>query len=131
MTRSVRNSAEKDWPIFPIGPILVHYGGEPPMEDRGWHSYRCPFHGDRDASASVNTIEQAFRCHACDVKGFATNIVMTEEGVGYSRAVEICTEVAGESDAAIREASRSRSSLSRRERNNLGGGRYRRTWGSD
>lgn len=122
---------EKEWPIFPIGPILVHYGFEPPQEDRDWHPVRCAFHGDRDASASVSTTRQAFNCHACGVKGFAVNLVMKEEGVSYSRAVEKCTEIAGESDAAIREAPGSRSSVSRRSGNRQGGSRYRRSWRSD
>lgn len=123
--------AEKDWVLFPIGPILVHYGGEPPMEDSEWRSYCCPFHGDRDASASVNTIKQIFNCHACGIKGFATNLVMKEEGVDYPRAKQICTEIAGEGNAAVREASGSRSSVSRRSGNRQGGSRYRRSWRSD
>lgn len=35
----------------------------------GWVSVRCPFHGDRTASAGVNPIDGRFKCHACDAQG--------------------------------------------------------------
>ncbi len=68
-----------DFPVYPIGPILESFGGQSVVEGLGWKAYRCPFHNDRDASASVNTQKQVFNCHAADCpKGNAVQVLMQQ-----------------------------------------------------
>jgi len=58
-------------------------------EGYGWKPYRCPFHGDRDASGSVNSQKQVFNCHAADCpKGNAVQVIMQWEQVTFREAVE-------------------------------------------
>ena len=35
----------------------------------GWHPARCPFHQDKNASASVNPMLGRMVCHSCDFRG--------------------------------------------------------------
>jgi len=69
---------------FPILPVILHYGGDDRMTGYGdWRRIKCPWHGDRNASASVNEVEQVFVCHACEIKGDAIAVVMKVEGVTF------------------------------------------------
>src|ERR1041385_7613392 len=70
---------------YPIGPILERYGFDPIDTDRGWHAVRCEFHGDRDASGSVNTLDQIYNCFGCGMRGSGTQIIMKMEGLTYRR----------------------------------------------
>src|ERR1041385_7408056 len=82
---------------FPIVPILMHYGGEWAEEGIGWKKYKCPFHGDRQPSSSVNTERQLFNCQVgrgCPT-GNAVQIIMKEEGVSLGRAIERAQEISG------------------------------------
>lgn len=58
-------------------------------ERSGWQPIRCPYHDDTTASASVNTREGAFLCHACGVKGDAYSLIQAHENCDFKRAVEI------------------------------------------
>src|SRR5688572_17537896 len=99
MRRTASN--EKEWPSFPLGPILEMYGGEPVMEDRGWYAYACPFHGDRTKSASVNTIINVFVCHSCDMKGNATQLIMKKENCSYGDALNRAEKASGPSNGNV------------------------------
>ena len=69
-----------------ISVILEHYGATVPTR-RGWFSIKCPFHDDSHASASANTDDGAFCCHACQMKGDGYAIIMNKEGVEFREAI--------------------------------------------
>jgi DNA primase len=85
-----------------IADVLAHYGVDATnVHGVGWHSIRCPFHDDSTASASVNVGTNAFKCHACPVKGDAIGVVMAVEQKGYREACEWATEILGKSGAYV------------------------------
>ena len=121
-----------DFPAFPIGPVLESYGGDSVVEGLGWKPYRCPFHGDRDASASVNTQLQVFNCHAADCpKGSATQVIMQHERVTFTEALERAKEIAGGDDTPVRGTRGRGGGVSRLKGNQSGNRTFRRTWRSD
>src|SRR5574342_78767 len=124
------SSEDREWPVFPIGPILVEYGGEEVMEDRGWYAYKCPFHGDRSASASVNSIINVFVCHTCDMKGNATQLIMKKENCSYGDALSRAKEVAGKGAGDVRVSPGGGKRVSGRSGNRSGSRARRRTWRS-
>ena len=82
---------------------LEHYGADLNRTATvGWRPLKCPFHEDRNASASVNLNLGGFRCHACGVSGDALKIVMEQEGLGYTDAVKFAEEVLGTSVGDVR-----------------------------
>ncbi|ATW69380.1 DNA primase [Streptomyces phage Manuel] len=121
---------EREWPVFPIGPVLVEYGGEEVRDDHGWYAYKCPFHGDRSASASVNTIINVFVCHTCDMKGNATQLIMKKENCSYGDALRRAEEVAGKGAGDVQRAPVGSRRLSGGSRNRSGSRALRRTWRS-
>ena len=58
---------------IPILPTLKAYGMDDVPEGRGRTPVRCPFHGDRSPSATVDVDLQIFVCHtgSCAIKGNA------------------------------------------------------------
>lgn len=132
--RGTRTSEQDDRPRGNLGAVLVHYGGEPipdHMQERMWFPYKCPFHGDRNASASVNTIIQVFKCHTCDMKGAAIDLIMKEDGLDFRSALVRYEEITGESYGHVRFSSGEGSAVSRRARNRQGRRTRGRTWRSD
>lgn len=80
-------------PIFPIAEIVANYGGDPTYRG-GWSPMVCPFHGDRNASASIHHGAQRFCCHVCMERSEdAIGLVMWQEGCDYKAAVEICESI--------------------------------------
>lgn len=133
MVRRTARTGESDFefPEFPISPILESYGGVPAVENLGWKSYRCPFHGDRDASASVNTDKQVFNCHAADCpKGNAVQVIMQWERVTYAEAVERAATISGESMGNVQPSSGRRGRMAGGSRNRSGTRAFKRTWRS-
>src|SRR6476646_9258786 len=96
-----------DFPVYPIGPVLETFGGQPVVEGYGWKPYRCPFHKDSDASASVNTQKQVFNCHASGdcPSGNAVQVIKEWEGLTYREAVQRAAEISGESVGNVRSPS--------------------------
>jgi DNA primase len=126
-----RERTEREWPSFPLGPILVHYGGEDVMEDRGWYAYACPFHGaDRSKSASVNTIINVFVCHTCDIKGDAITLIKKRENCSYGESLRRAEEIAGKSAGDVRGTPDGGRRVSGRSGNRSGSRALRRTWRS-
>lgn len=123
-------TSDREWPVFPIGPILERYGGEVPMEDRGWHPYKCPFHGDRTASASVNTIINVFKCHSCEMKGNAVQLIMKQEGKLYGDALVIAEKATRASGHDLPKPSGRGRGVSDRSGNRSGSRAFKRTWRS-
>src|SRR5690606_17500738 len=84
--------------------VLTHYfpDWEPPPDKREWVSCLCPFHGDSRPSATVSYINDAFACFTCGVKGSAVKIIMREEGISYTKAVEFAEGILPGSHNAVR-----------------------------
>lgn len=71
----------------PIEAVLEHYGADVVPDGHGWRAMRCPFHDDRNASASVNVEEGVFTCHACGTGGDSLSVIGLVEGVPFLLAV--------------------------------------------
>src|SRR5687768_2509768 len=87
---------------IPIKPILEALAQEPGyIPDAGdkWMPCRCPFHGERRASASVS--EFGFNCHACGIKGDAISLIQQMEGCEYASALERAAQILGRSAEEI------------------------------
>lgn len=82
----------------PIIPVLEHYGAENLPETLRWRPVRCPFHDERNASASYIASDdgQAFNCHACGVRGDAISLVRQQEGLEYLEALEFLAGIVGQ-----------------------------------
>src|SRR5512139_2401357 len=132
MRRRGADSSERDFPLFPISPILEYYGGDVALEGYGWRAYKCPFHKDSDASGSVNTNEQVYNCLAnsdCP-KGNAVQVIMQQERIDYASAVERAAEISGAGDPDVRRASGRRSRMAGGARSRSGVRAFKRTWRS-
>jgi hypothetical protein len=71
------------------GELLLAYLAEHgvDVEPRsGWQKLRCPFHGDRHASAGVNVDLGRFRCFGCDLAGDVYDLIRAETGCGFREA---------------------------------------------
>jgi DNA primase len=77
-----------DTPKPDIIAVLEAYGAQV-RNSHGWVAIRCPFHGDSNASASVNADFGKFNCHGCDVHGDAWDLIMAHEGCELKEAIEI------------------------------------------
>lgn len=131
MRRQRNGSSSEDFPLFPIGPILESYGGQPVAEGLGWKAYRCPFHGDRDASGSVNSEKQVFNCHAADCpKGNAIQVIMQWEQVNYAEAKQRAETISGASVGNVQPTSGRRGRMAGGSRSGSGVRSFKRTWRS-
>jgi DNA primase len=83
----------------------------------GWCAVKCPFHGDRQASASYNPTSQRFRCHGCGIAGDGFDLIQEVERCDFMTAKAKATEICGGSFTFPdgETASRSRSRLSQRK----------------
>jgi hypothetical protein len=126
-----RSETSAEFPIFPIGPVLESYGGQPVVEGFGWKPYRCPFHGDRDASGSVNSEKQVFNCHAADCpKGNAIQVIMQWEQVSYAEAKQRAETISGAGMGNVQPASGRRGRMAGGSRSGSGVRSFKRTWRS-
>lgn len=135
--RRVRTN--EDFTQYPIGPILVHYGGEDPPLGYGPRPYRCPFHGDSSASATVKTVEdeeQWFNCHAgkgCPT-GNALQIIARMENLDWSdpeqreRIEQRTVTITGEVGSQTSPSQRRRGGARAGRDGGRSGTRFRRTW---
>jgi DNA primase len=83
--------------VSAIEALLIEYFPDwvPPADRGGWTACKCPFHGERNASASVNYKENAFNCHGCGYKGDAIKIIQDKEGVSFRDAKRKFEELGG------------------------------------
>lgn len=62
---------------IPIEILVAHLGGS--VLGRSWTDWErttCPFHDDRNPSASTNRVLNRFNCHGCGVKGDIIDLAM-------------------------------------------------------
>ena len=94
-----------------LTPVIEHYDGHMPyiaVMGSGWRTMRCPFHGDKTASARTNGY--GFICNGCGVRGSALTIIMDRESCDFTTAVKLYEEISGRSYESLRsKASRKRS----------------------
>lgn len=86
-----------------ITPVVEYYEGHMPyiaVVGSGWKTMRCPFHGDKQASARTNGY--GFMCHGCGIKGSAISIIMEREGVDFTTAIGLYESWSGTSLEALR-----------------------------
>lgn len=101
-----------------IGPVLRHYGSEPP-DTTGWVTINCinPKHDDNNASARTNGI--GYMCMACGLKGNAITLIMKIEGVTFDCAIGQYESLSGEKLETVPRATKHRrKTVSSRERSN-------------
>lgn len=82
----------------PIRPVIAHYGGDDLPEAINWRQCKCPFHDDRNASASYIAHEehQAFKCHGCGVQGDAISLIKISESCEYREALKVLEHITGQ-----------------------------------
>jgi hypothetical protein len=87
----------------PIAEVLEAYGAMDVPEGTRFRKMKCPFHEDRNASASVCTEENRFRCFACDISGDSFDVIADQEGCRDFSCTRSCAEkLLGRSYGAIR-----------------------------
>lgn len=86
----------------PILPVLAHYGAGDLPETYRWKAVRCPFHDDRNASASyiANDEAQAFNCHSCGIRGDAISLIRQHEGLDYLGSLKVLKDLTGSDHTA-------------------------------
>jgi DNA primase len=81
---------------YPIAVIFRALGGECGDHRTGKQKVRCPFHGeDRTPSAQIDFANNRFRCFACDASGDALDLLVTQEGLSLSAAIDRAEALAG------------------------------------
>jgi len=74
---------------YNIVDYLRFAGASTAESTNGWRAVKCPWHGDKSASASYNTGLNRFRCHACEIGGDLIDVVMQTQNItDYGQVVE-------------------------------------------
>lgn len=88
---------------YPISVIFRALGGECGDHRSGKQKVRCPFHGsDRRPSAQIDFDNNRFRCFACDASGDALDLLVTQEGLTLSAAIDRAEALVGDAPAPVR-----------------------------
>lgn len=78
-----------------ITTVLLFFGGESVPTGNGWCKMRCPFHGERNASSTVNVEEDAFICYSCGIKGDTISLIRRHLDLSYRDACLKYEEITG------------------------------------
>lgn len=78
-----------------IYPVLEYHGLHNIYETSSWHTIKCPYHDDGNASARTNG--KGFMCHACGMKGGAISLLMEVDGLDFRGAIARYEEITGAS----------------------------------
>jgi DNA primase len=74
--------------------VLEFYGAQ--VYDRGgWSKLRCPFHEDRNPSATVHVEKRLFTCWVGCVSGSAYDVVMWRENLDFVGSRRFIQDVIG------------------------------------
>ena len=131
-----RTSTGSEFPRFPLGPVLEHFGFEELKPDHGWYDIKCAFHGDSNESGRVRTMlgeDEVFHCmasYSCP-SGNAVQILMQKEGLKFTEAVRRAEELTGHSDGSVRGKSGGRPSVSRKSGDHGSYRAFKRAWLGD
>ena len=87
-----------------VGDYLEYVGATLPAVGSGWRKMKCPFHGDKHASAAINYDENRFKCFGCEAKGDVYDLIMYREGGKYIEAIKFAESISLPSSGGIRKA---------------------------
>lgn len=90
-----------------ISAYLEHVGATLPAVGHGWRKMKCPFHGDKHASAAINYDENRFKCFGCQVQGDVYDLIIHKEGGNYIEAIKFAESISLAGNRTIRKASTS------------------------
>lgn len=98
----MRKPPRQQWK-FPILPSLVSLGADTSLREyrSGRTKILCPFHSERNPSATIDWDKQRFRCFACGVAGDAVDLWQTEGGLTRAAARDRAEEISGGRDLAV------------------------------
>ena len=96
----------------PIEDYLSYKGARLPAHGSGWRKMRCPFHGDKNASAAVNYDANRFKCHGCGVSGDIYDLIIHDRGGTFNEAVEFAQTISTKGDSAVFHTPRQSKGLS-------------------
>lgn len=74
--------------------VLEAYGTHVP-HTVGWAAVHCPFHADRNASASVHAGYGKYNCHSCGMRGDAWDLIREHEHCTLAEAITIGKQYGG------------------------------------
>jgi hypothetical protein len=80
----------------------LEYLGASVPSGTGWRKMKCPFHGDRHASAGVDEDKCKFKCFGCEAGGDVYDLIMYKEGVNYSEAVKFAETISPTGNTGVR-----------------------------
>jgi len=81
---------------------LTYIGATLPAEGHGWRKMRCPFHGDKHASAAINFEDKRFKCFGCEVQGDVYDLIIYKQGGNYSEAIKFAESISLAGNRTIR-----------------------------
>jgi len=76
-----------------IKKVLEAAGAEQVPSGGGWRKMMCPFHDDRNPSASVNRDLEGFKCHSCGMSGDGIKLIREHWDYTYTQAVEFAKDL--------------------------------------
>lgn len=88
-----------------VAAYLTYIGATLPAVGHGWRKMRCPFHGDKHASAAINYDENRFKCFGCEAKGDVYDLIIYRQGGSYSEALKFAENLSLPGNGGIRKAS--------------------------
>ena len=88
-----------------IAAYLEHTGATLPAVGHGWRKMKCPFHGDKHASAAINYDDNRFKCFGCEVAGDVYDLIMYKEGGNYIEAIKFAESISLAGNRPVRKAS--------------------------
>lgn len=80
-------------PVLDICAVLSHYGMDAPATGV-WSKFKC--HGERKASASVNSSIGVMSCFSCGLKGDALAVIRQLDSCDFRGALAKYKEITGE-----------------------------------
>jgi hypothetical protein len=87
-----------------IAAYLTYIGATLPSEGHGWRKMRCPFHGDKHASAALNFEDKRFKCFGCEAQGDVYDLIIYKQGGNYSEAIKFAESISLAGNRTIRSA---------------------------
>ena len=82
---------------------LSYIGATLPVEGHGWRKMRCPFHGDKHASAALNFEDKRFKCFGCEVQGDVYDLIIYKQGGNYSEAIKFAEGISLAGNRPVRK----------------------------
>jgi DNA primase len=90
-----------------IAAYLEQLGATLPAVGHGWRKMKCPFHGDKHASAAINYDDNRFKCFGCEAQGDVYDLIMQREGGNYIEAIKFAESISLAGNRPVRKASSS------------------------